>query len=341
MSALLDILGTVGTVLDTPASLVRGLLAGDPGRAFGGLFDPNQRLSGRDMLEKWGVLGANEEGIDAGDVGGFAAEMLTDPLNLVGAGLLKHGYRKAMGPMHPGGTEKITELLRGVPSDMSHIPKNLQAEVRAPLEDFLARLDALDPKMQRRALGEIPPGSKWLSAGGEAGVLDTGEDVLRLAPEGFPAPPKDPMIRQPTRHIVYGEPGNQISMTRSPYAEIPDYKRIGREGKNTYKEVEEQARRMREELIERGLDPFDVYSNNIGKMGENWVVIDPQAVGFGPPLKGGETVQELMELTRQQRAKKPPIPTTPMPWDNMSPIAKMMGAYNVARVPRITNEPSA
>jgi hypothetical protein len=39
------------------------------------------------MLEDLGVLGANTEGLDAGDVGGFAAEIILDPLNLIGAPL--------------------------------------------------------------------------------------------------------------------------------------------------------------------------------------------------------------------------------------------------------------
>lgn len=85
MNALLDALGFIGNVADTPGSVARGLLAGDPGAAFGGVFDPSRRLSGRDMLERLGALGANEEGLDFGDVAGFGAELATDPLNWLGA----------------------------------------------------------------------------------------------------------------------------------------------------------------------------------------------------------------------------------------------------------------
>lgn len=84
---LLSALGFVGNVLDTPGSIVRGLLARDPGRAFGGVFSPERRVHGRELLESLGWLGENEEGLDFGDVAGFGAEMATDPLNLLGAGL--------------------------------------------------------------------------------------------------------------------------------------------------------------------------------------------------------------------------------------------------------------
>ena len=90
MGALLDALQFAGNVLDTPGSIARGLLAGDPSRAMHGILDPSQRVSGRDMLESWGALAPNQEGLDLGDALGFGAEMLTDPLNwLGGVGALK------------------------------------------------------------------------------------------------------------------------------------------------------------------------------------------------------------------------------------------------------------
>lgn len=77
---LWDILEWAGYIADTPGALTRGALAGRPG----------QRVGGREMLEDWGLLGANQEGIDTGDVLGLGAEFLLDPLNLLGgAGLWK------------------------------------------------------------------------------------------------------------------------------------------------------------------------------------------------------------------------------------------------------------
>ncbi len=80
--------------LDTPGSVVRGLLADKPGRAFGGVFSPEKRVYGREMLQKWGMLGRNRKGFDWGDVAGFGAEVVTDPLawlSLGGAAVSRGG----------------------------------------------------------------------------------------------------------------------------------------------------------------------------------------------------------------------------------------------------------
>ncbi len=62
----LDLLGDVGYALDTPGAYLRGALSGQVG----------QRASGQDMLGSWGL--------DAGPLGGMAAEMVLDPLMLAG-----------------------------------------------------------------------------------------------------------------------------------------------------------------------------------------------------------------------------------------------------------------
>lgn len=85
--SLLDILQGAGNVLDTPGSVVRGLLAGQADKAFGGILDPSQRVSGRDMLDRWGVTDANSG--TAGDIGGLVAGVATDPLMWGGGALLR------------------------------------------------------------------------------------------------------------------------------------------------------------------------------------------------------------------------------------------------------------
>jgi hypothetical protein len=85
MNPLLDILSGVGTVFDTPGSVVRGLLAGQPGRALGGIFDPEQRVFGRELLEQWGAIDPNQEGFDSGDLAGFGVDVAVDPLAFLGA----------------------------------------------------------------------------------------------------------------------------------------------------------------------------------------------------------------------------------------------------------------
>lgn len=82
-------LGLIGNVLDTPGAFVRNILAGE--NPLPGILDPEQRVSGRDLLERHGILGENYEGFDMGDVAGFGAEIATDPLTLVGGGITKSG----------------------------------------------------------------------------------------------------------------------------------------------------------------------------------------------------------------------------------------------------------
>ena len=105
---LLSGLGYVGEKLDAlfGARALRGVLGGDFREALSvipiiGTFGDELGLTskddymdntGRRLLEKAGVLGENEEGLDAGDVAGFAVDVLLDPINaltLGGGGLAK------------------------------------------------------------------------------------------------------------------------------------------------------------------------------------------------------------------------------------------------------------
>ena len=101
---LLSGLGYVGEKLDAlfGARALRGVLGGDfrellsvvPFSDEMGLTTKDDYMdnTGRRLLEKAGVLGENEEGLDAGDVAGFAVDVLLDPINaltLGGGGLAK------------------------------------------------------------------------------------------------------------------------------------------------------------------------------------------------------------------------------------------------------------
>jgi hypothetical protein len=91
----LGLLQYVGETLDKPGRATRGLLTGNYGELANlipfsdamGLTNPEQSVSGRDMLEKWGALGPNEVGVlDRGDVAGLAAEMAFDPTAFLSLG---------------------------------------------------------------------------------------------------------------------------------------------------------------------------------------------------------------------------------------------------------------
>lgn len=85
-SSGMNALRMLGKTLDTFGGAVRNQLTS----GWQGAENP----SGRDMLESWGWLDKNTPGIDWGDVAGFAAEVVTDPLTYLGFGLggaLKHG----------------------------------------------------------------------------------------------------------------------------------------------------------------------------------------------------------------------------------------------------------
>jgi hypothetical protein len=84
-------LAAVGNVLDLPGSSVRDVLTGqNPLDQWASPISGENRVSGRDVLERYGLLGKNRKGLDAGDVAGFGAEVLLDPLSaLTGVGTLK------------------------------------------------------------------------------------------------------------------------------------------------------------------------------------------------------------------------------------------------------------
>lgn len=85
-------LSFVGNVLDYPGAFVRGGLSDITDVLQGNTFENkaieslnpyqwDERTSGRNLLEQWGVAGENSDSWipDAGDIGGFGLEILTDP----------------------------------------------------------------------------------------------------------------------------------------------------------------------------------------------------------------------------------------------------------------------
>jgi|GEM_PF-3346566 hypothetical protein len=90
------VLDAVGNAFDLPGSSVRDLLVGrNPLDQFASPFSADNRVTGRDVLDHWGVTAPNKETGMAGwlddpmeglrDLAGFGVEILTDPLNVVSA----------------------------------------------------------------------------------------------------------------------------------------------------------------------------------------------------------------------------------------------------------------
>lgn len=89
-------LGYIGSTLDKTfgGRAIRGGLGGNarelasiiPFSDTLGITDPTETVSGRDLLEKSGVLGKNEEGFDMGDVLGFGADVALDPASYLSFG---------------------------------------------------------------------------------------------------------------------------------------------------------------------------------------------------------------------------------------------------------------
>lgn len=80
-------LGAIGNLLDLPGSMVRDILGlHNPLDQLLSPFSGEDRTSGRDLLEQYGLLRPNKPGLDWGDVGGFVGEVALDPLTYLSFG---------------------------------------------------------------------------------------------------------------------------------------------------------------------------------------------------------------------------------------------------------------
>jgi hypothetical protein len=151
---VLGLLESLFSALDAPGAYTRGALSGQ----FG------ERVDGRGLLENWGVLGQNREGLDFGDVLGFGAGVLTDPLTYASGGLGLLG--KALGrgddaarllagadvpPSLVGGWGAMDDLARTAPAGnldqlaLGHIPAPQLAGRRLMPDDLAATTYAKTP----------------------------------------------------------------------------------------------------------------------------------------------------------------------------------------------------
>ncbi len=171
----LSALQYLGETLDKPGRAIRGALGGNfrevanllPFTDMVGLTDPRAQTTGRDLLEQYGFLEKNRKGLDAGDVAGFGAEVLLDPLTYLTLGLSTLGksgkVAKAIGKLpkrivHP----KTGKLIQGARESRSSMTLNdvLRGASGDVLED--ARKAAIG---QKTTLGELLTSGEKLGGG--------------------------------------------------------------------------------------------------------------------------------------------------------------------------------
>lgn len=138
IDSLLSALGYVGDSLAKPGRAVRGVLGGRPEEALAaipfsdalGLTDQSNAVSGHDLVSRLG-LGDGP----LGSVAGFAADIATDPLTYLGAGLAKHAASNMGRLTGLGGVSKVAKAAEepGVFSLLSDNDRAIHALQDAPI----------------------------------------------------------------------------------------------------------------------------------------------------------------------------------------------------------------
>ena len=164
-----------GRTLDsiTGARAIRGVLGGNFREALSlgplglwsdavGLTDPQDIIGGRELMEKAGILEKNKPGLDWGDVGGFAAEVLLDPSTyFFGAGLVTKGAGaatkagKALGKV--GALDDILKVASTNDQLLSKLLKRAadagDTVAKQTIDDITKGVATKGPRMGQRQLG--------------------------------------------------------------------------------------------------------------------------------------------------------------------------------------------
>lgn len=176
----LSALGYVGSSLDKPGAAVRGLLAGQPGQLANlipfsdamGITNEADRVSGRDLLEQYGMLQANTPGLDWGDAAGFAAEVALDPLtylSLGGSALTKAGRAADMaGTLAGAARGPMGELIQGARG--AGIEAGERGLVGIGLPFMQSRAIAGTGPLAQKAAGYLDTAGDWLRYGNPVGL---------------------------------------------------------------------------------------------------------------------------------------------------------------------------
>lgn len=293
-------LGVVGGVLDTPGAFVRNILAGR--NPLPGIFDTDERISGRELLEQHGILDRNTAGFDVGDVLGFGAEVVTDPFILVGGGVTKAGsLAKELGKFPK---RSVMDLKGGLELGKRTARRNPLRSVLEGADDAtmeLARtgaakrgttLDALMDEPMQRSVGVGLPFQENAftfdlpGAAGRAAAMDKVGSIIgaslpgQLARKGFD---------YAVRNVGDGKFGAQSQEAATRVTESLD---------SAMPEVEIGMDRMSRDIMEAGLTPDEtrdlfeqvVHGNPNMPRGK---LTPEQSVAFNVKPRPGETNESL------------------------------------------------
>lgn len=160
---LLDLFDKAGNLFDLPGSMVRDALTlNNPLDQLLSPLSSDNRMDGRDVLEKWGMLGPNTEGLDVGDVAGTAAGIALDPLTWVsGAGVMKLLGRGSKSAKAGTGTKAAQALLDAPVQSRALVPYRspsspLQSVLQGPTS-LMTPVDADPFAVMREAMGQPKP----------------------------------------------------------------------------------------------------------------------------------------------------------------------------------------
>lgn len=160
---LLDLFEKAGNLWDLPGSMVRDALTlNNPLDQLLTPLSSDNRMDGRDVLEKWGILNPNTEGLDFGDAAGMAANVALDPLTWVsGAGVMKMLGRGSKAAKAGTGTKAAQALLEAPQQSRALVPYRapqsaLQSVLQGPTSP-MTPVDANPFAIMREAMGQPKP----------------------------------------------------------------------------------------------------------------------------------------------------------------------------------------
>lgn len=267
MGMLMDLLSGVGNVLDTPGRFTRTAMVGR--NPFSSVFDPSQGASGRDVLEHYGMAGPNQEGLDAGDVGGFLAEMILDPTNLIGSGLLAK---------LPGKASRAKAANRGIEAaNQLSLKQRLQGFMPEEVAKLTKIVDETGkPKVMYHGTPHVfdrPDSSKWdKNALYGPGHYTTDSGVVAGGDTGYAS--KKSAIYEPAR--LKFPPSEVRSDLKSVYATTPDefLENAAALGDGTLKTADETRRYLIDSLEKMPDSALPLESGVISAIGldpEQWI----------------------------------------------------------------------